>query len=131
MSVAMFSVVIAATWQMSGYTMAMFLAGCAEFLKSCVRPRALTVRTNIKCIVIIVIPMLRPITLSAVNRPGHISLKIFDMVVSMTGPGPAFATDVPAFFMWDTTFRGNNFAQGAAIATILLVSVAVLIVPIW
>ena len=47
----------------------------------------------------------------------------------MTGPGPAFATDVPAFFMWDTTFRGNNFAQGAAIATILLVTVAILVVP--
>ena len=60
---------------------------------------------------------------------GHISLKIFDLVVSMTGPGPAFATDVPAFYMWDTTFRGNNFAEGAAIATILLIMVAVLIVP--
>ena len=47
----------------------------------------------------------------------------------MTGPGPAFATDVPAFFMFDTTFRGNNFAQGAAIATLLLLVVAVLVVP--
>jgi glucose/mannose transport system permease protein len=47
----------------------------------------------------------------------------------MTGPGPAFATDVPAVFMWDTTFRGNNFSQGAAIATILLMTVAILIVP--
>ena len=72
---------------------------------------------------------MRPITLSAVIVLAHISLKIFDLVVSMTGPGPAFATDVPAFFMWDTSFRGNNFAQGAAIATILLLSVAILIVP--
>ena len=68
-------------------------------------------------------------TLSAVIILGHISLKIFDLVVSMTGPGPAFATDVPAFFMFDTTFRGNNFAQGAAIATLLLIVVAVLVVP--
>ncbi|MBI2123391.1 MAG: sugar ABC transporter permease, partial [Armatimonadetes bacterium] len=36
---------------------------------------------------------------------------------------------VPAFFMFDTTFRGNNFAQGAGIAVILLAMVAVLIVP--
>jgi glucose/mannose transport system permease protein len=47
----------------------------------------------------------------------------------MTGPGPAFATDVPAFFMFDTTFRGNNFAQGAAVAILLLLLVAVLVVP--
>jgi glucose/mannose transport system permease protein len=47
----------------------------------------------------------------------------------MTGPGPAFATDVPALYMWETTFRGNNFAQGAAIAVLLLLLVAVLIIP--
>ena len=45
------------------------------------------------------------------------------------GAGPAFATDVPAFYMWDTTFRGNNFAQGAAIAILLLFVVALLIIP--
>ncbi|HPC78293.1 MAG TPA: sugar ABC transporter permease, partial [bacterium] len=32
-------------------------------------------------------------------------------------------------FMYDTTFRGNFFAQGAAIATILLISIAIIIVP--
>jgi len=47
----------------------------------------------------------------------------------MTGPGPGFSSDVPALFMFDTTFRGNNFAQGAGIAVILLVMVAALIVP--
>ena len=77
----------------------------------------------------VIMPMIRPVTLSAIIILGHISLKIFDLVVSMTGPGPAFATDVPAFYMWDTTFRGNNFAQGAAIAIILLIVVALLIVP--
>jgi len=43
--------------------------------------------------------------------------------------GPAFSTDVPAYFMFDTTFRGNFFAQGASIAVVLLVMVAVLVVP--
>ncbi len=77
----------------------------------------------------VILPMIRPVTLSALIVLGHISLKIFDLVVSMTGPGPAFATDVPAFYMWDTTFRGNNFAQGAAIAMLLLLVVALLIIP--
>jgi len=31
--------------------------------------------------------------------------------------------------MFDTTFRGNFFAQGASIAVVLLVMVAVLVVP--
>ncbi len=128
-SLAMISVVIAATWQMSGYTMAMYLAGLRGIPEELREAARVDGASEIQIYQHIIIPLLRPITLSAVIVLGHISLKIFDLVVSMTGPGPAFATDVPAFFMWDTTFRGNNFAQGAAIATILLATVAILVVP--
>ena len=125
----MISVVIAATWQMSGYTMAMYLAGLRGIPDELREAARVDGATEVQIYRHIILPMLRPITLSAVIILGHMSLKIFDLVVSMTGPGPAFATDVPAFFMWDTTFRGNNFAQGAAIAILLLIVVAVLIMP--
>jgi len=109
--------------------MAMYLAGLRGIPDELREAARVDGATEPQILRHIILPLLRPITLSAVIVLGHISLKIFDLVVSMTGPGPAFATDVPAFFMWDTTFRGNNFAQGAAIATILLVMVAVLIIP--
>jgi glucose/mannose transport system permease protein len=128
-SLAMISVVIAATWQMSGYTMAMYLAGLRGIPEELREAARVDGANEFQIYRHIILPLLQPITLSAVIVLGHISLKIFDLVVSMTGPGPAFATDVPAFYMWDTTFRGNNFAEGAAIATILLVMVAILIVP--
>jgi glucose/mannose transport system permease protein len=128
-SLAMISVVIAATWQMSGYVMAMYLAGLRGIPEELREAARVDGATEVQVYRHIILPLMQPITLSAVIVLGHISLKIFDLVVSMTGPGPAFATDVPAFYMWDTTFRGNNFAQGAAIATILLLLVAVLIVP--
>jgi glucose/mannose transport system permease protein len=128
-SLAMISVVIAATWQMSGYTMAMYLAGLRGVPEELREAARVDGASEWQIYRHIIIPLLQPITLSAVIVLGHISLKIFDLVVSMTGTGPAFATDVPAFFMWDTTFRGNNFAQGAAVAMILLIVVAILIVP--
>lgn len=128
-SVAIISLVIAATWQMSGYTMAMYLAGLRGIPDELREAARVDGANEFQILRYILLPLLRPITLSAVIILGHISLKIFDLVVSMTGPGPAFATDVPAFFMWDTTFRGNNFAQGAAIAIILLIMVAVLVIP--
>ncbi len=128
-SLAMLSVVIAATWQMSGYTMAMYLAGLRSIPDELREAARVDGASEFQVYRHIVLPLLQPVTLSAVIVLGHISLKIFDLVVSMTGPGPAFATDVPAFFMYDTTFRGNNFAQGAAIAILLLILVAVLIVP--
>jgi len=128
-SVAMISVVLAATWQMSGYTMALYLAGLNGIPDELREAARVDGASEFQVYRYVVLPILKPITLSAVIILGHMSLKIFDLVVSMTGPGPAFATDVPAFYMFDTTFRGNNFAQGAAIATLLLITVAVLIVP--
>lgn len=128
-SLAMISVVLAATWQMSGYTMAMYLAGLRSVPDELREAARVDGATEVQIYRRIIMPLLAPITLSAVIILGHMSLKIFDLVVSMTGPGPAFATDVPAFFMFDTTFRGNNFAQGAAIAMLLLIIVAVLVVP--
>lgn len=123
------AVVIAATWQMSGYVMAMYLAGLRGISEELREAARVDGATEFQVYRSVLLPLLRPITLGAVIVLGHISLKIFDLVVAMTGPGPGFSSDVPALFMFDTTFRGSNFAQGAGIAVILLVMVALLIVP--
>jgi glucose/mannose transport system permease protein len=127
--VAMLSVVLAATWQMSGYTMALYLAGMRGIPDELREAARVDGASELQIYRYIILPMLNPITLSAVIILGHISLKIFDLVVAMTGPGTGFVTDVPALFMYDTTFRGNHFNQGAGVAIVLLLSVAILIVP--
>ena len=129
MSVAITSLVLAATWQMSGYTMAMYLAGLRAIPDELREAARVDGATEWQITRHVIWPLLRPVTLAAVIILGHISLKIYDLVVSMTGPGPGFATDVPAYFMWETTFEANRFNRGAAIAIVLLVLVAFLIVP--
>lgn len=133
LSAGVVSLVLAATWQMSGYTMAMYLAGLRGIPDELREAARVDGASEMQILWHIILPLLRPITLSAVIILGHISLKIYDLVVAMTGPGIGFSTDVPAFFMWDTTFRGNHFARGSSIAMVLLVLVAVLIIPylIW
>lgn len=128
-SAGVVSLVLAATWQMSGYTMAMYLAGLRGIPDELREAARVDGASELQILWHILLPLLRPITLSAVIILGHISLKIYDLVVAMTGPGIGFSTDVPAFFMWDTTFRGNHFARGASIAIVLLILVAVLIIP--
>ena len=54
--------------------------------------------------------------------------KIFDLVYAMNGPDNSY-TSVPALNMYITSFRGNQFAVGAAIGTILLILVALIVVP--
>lgn len=123
------AVVIAATWQMSGYVMAMYLAGIRGIPSELFEAAQVDGANMWQVYRYIVIPLLRPITLGAVIILGHISLKIFDLIVAMTGSGAGFSCDVPALFMYDTTFRGNHFAQGASIAIILLLMVGILIIP--
>jgi glucose/mannose transport system permease protein len=132
-SAGVVSLVLAAAWQMSGYTMAMYLAGLRGIPDELREAARVDGASEWQLLWHITLPLLRPITLSAIIILGHISLKIYDLVVAMTGPGAGFSTDVPAFFMWDTTFRGNHFARGASIAMVLLILVAVLIIPylVW
>jgi len=132
-SAGVVSLVLAAAWQMSGYTMALYLAGLRGIPDELREAARVDGASEWQILWNIILPLLRPVTLSAVIILGHISLKIYDLVVAMTGPGIGFSTDVPAYFMWDTTFRGNNFARGASIAMVLLIMVASLIIPylVW
>ena len=79
----------------------------------------------------VIFPLLRPVTVSAAVLLIHISLKIFDLVFVMTGNpgGPGYATDMPALYMFQATFKQDLYARGATIATILLILAAVIIVP--
>ncbi|HEX8967326.1 MAG TPA: sugar ABC transporter permease [Chloroflexota bacterium] len=123
------AVVVAATWQMSGYVMALYLAGLRGISNDLREAARVDGASEWQVFRYIILPLLAPITVTAIIILGHISLKIFDLTSAMTGPGPAFADDVPALFMYNTTFQGNHFAQGAAIATLLLVIVSTLIIP--
>jgi len=127
--VALIPVVIAAAWQLTGYTMAMYLAGLRAVPDELRDAARVDGASEVAMYRHIILPMLQPITLSALIILGHISLKIFDLVFTMTGRGTGFVTDVPGIFMFETTFQGNHYAQGAAISIIMLLTVAVVIVP--
>lgn len=127
-NVALIAVVIAAAWQMSGYTMAMYLAGLRGISEELREAGRVDGASEWGIYRYIIFPLLQPITLSAMIILGHISLKIFDLVYSMGG-GDNLYIDMPGINMFFTTFRSNNFGSGAAIAMIMLILVAVVIVP--
>jgi glucose/mannose transport system permease protein len=127
--VAIVAVVIAAVWQMTGFAVAMYLAGLRAIPEEVREAARMDGATEFQIYRKIIIPLLRPITVSVIIIMAHISLKIFDLIYAMTGPGANFVTDVPGVYMFETTFRGNYYANGAAIAIIMLLSVAIFIVP--
>ncbi|QQE81403.1 sugar ABC transporter permease [Alicyclobacillus sp. SO9] len=126
---AMFAVLIASIWQWSGFAMALYLAGLRAIPEEIKESARIDGARSIRMFWSILLPQLRPITTTAVVMLMASSLKVFDLLYAMTGPGANFVTDLPALNMFDTTFKGNQFAQGAAIATVLLVLVLIFIVP--
>lgn len=127
--VALLAVIIAAVWQMTGFSVAMYLAGLRGIPEELKEAARIDGASEFQVYRKVVIPMLAPITVSVVIIMAHISLKIFDLIYAMTGPGANFVTDVPGVYMFETTFRGNYYANGAAIAIIMLLSVAIFIIP--
>ncbi|MGB7537139.1 MAG: sugar ABC transporter permease [Anaerolineales bacterium] len=123
------AVVIAAVWQMAGYTMALYLAGLRSISEELREAARVDGANEWQIFRFIVLPLLQPVSISALVILGHQSLKIFDLISSMTGPGPGFSTDVPAYYMFDTVFRGNNFSRGAAIAIIMLILASIIVIP--
>ena len=126
---AIIPLTIAAIWQMSGFTMALYLAGLRGIPEDLREAARVDGASEWQVFRRITFPLLAPVTLSAVIILGHISLKIFDLIMTMTGGGPGNATDVPGIFMYEITFKSNKYAEGAAAAVVMLVMVAVLIVP--
>lgn len=130
--VAIISVVIAAVWQMTGFALAMYLAGLRNIDDEIREAARIDGCSEFQLYWKVIIPQLKPITMSIIIMMAHISLKIFDLIYAMTGPGANFVTDMPGVYMFETTFRGNYYANGAAIAIIMLLMVAIFILPyLW
>jgi glucose/mannose transport system permease protein len=128
---ALIGIIIAAVWQMSGYTMAMFIAGIRGIPEELREAARVDGCTELGVYRHVVLPQLNPIMLSAMIILGHISLKIFDLVFAMAGPDNA-QTVVPGLLVYTEGFRENAFAKAAAIAMIMLFFVALIIIPyLW
>jgi len=121
------AIAIPAIWQMSGYTMALYLGGLRAIPESLREAARVDGASEIYIYRRIILPLLWPVTLSAMIILGHISLKVFDLIIAVAGK--QVSLDVPAVYMWTTTFDGQFYGRGASIGILLLLSVAVLVIP--
>jgi glucose/mannose transport system permease protein len=128
-NMAIYTVVLAAVWQSSGFVMAMFLAGLRGIDNEIIRAAQIDGASAFKLYHRIIIPMLRPIFLSAFIVLAHLAIKSYDLVVALTNGGPGQATELPATFMYSYTFTRNSMGIGAASATVMLLMIASIIIP--
>jgi glucose/mannose transport system permease protein len=127
--VAIFPVAIAAGWQLSGFVMAMYIGGMATISEEVREAARIDGATEWQVYRQVIIPMLTPVTISLTVLLLHTSLKIFDLVYTMTGTGPGFATDVPAIFVFEMMFKATRYNLASAAAIFMLVAVGCVVIP--
>jgi glucose/mannose transport system permease protein len=127
---AIASIALPAGWALSGYVMALFLAGMRGVPDELREAARVDGANEPRVFWHVVRPMLLPVLMSAVVILAHISLKTFDLFYAIDQGN--LRIDTPALYMWFTSFGGGFYARGATIATLLLFGIAVVIVPyIW
>lgn len=126
---AIYTVVLAAVWQTSGFVMAMFLAGLRGIDNEILKAAQIDGASNWNLYRRIVIPLLRPAFLSAFVILSHLAIKSYDLVIALTGGGPGRATELPATFMYSYTFTRNQMGVGASSAVIMLMTIAAIMIP--
>lgn len=126
---AIYTVVIAAIWQVSGFVMINFLAGLRAINHSTIESAVVDGAGLVRLYTKIVIPQLGPSFFSVFVILGHMAIKSYDLVVALTGGGPGRASELPSTFMYSYTFSRNQMGIGAASAVIMLILISLIIIP--
>lgn len=126
---AIYAVVIAGVWQSSGLVMALMLAGLRGVDEDLWKAARVDGIPTWRVYVSIVLPLLRPVIITAVVLLSIAVVKVYDLVVALTNGGPGTATSVPAKFVMDYLFARQNIGLATAASTVMLLTVLAVLAP--
>ncbi|MGB3339816.1 MAG: sugar ABC transporter permease [Devosia sp.] len=125
----LFALLIAGLWHGTGFCMVLMLAGLRgvdeEIWKAARIDGIPTWRTYVS----IVIPMMRGVVITAIVIIGSGIVRLYDLVVALTNGGPGISSEVPAKYVFNYMFSGGNIGQGLAGATMMLLTVLIIMIP--
>ena len=125
----MFGLLISGLWQGTGLIMVILLAGLRGIDEDIWRAARIDGIGTVKTYIRIIIPMMRPVFVTALVLIAAGIIKIYDLVVAQTDGGPGIASEVPAKYVMNYMFGAQNLGQGFAASTMMLVSVIVILIP--
>ncbi|MEM9710084.1 MAG: sugar ABC transporter permease [Pseudomonadota bacterium] len=128
-NIAIFGILIAGIWQGSGFIMVLMLAGLRGIDEDIWKASRVDGIPVWKTYIFVIIPMMRPVFVTALVIITSGIIKVYDLVVAQTSGGPGIATEVPAKYVIEKMFQSQNLAQGFAASTMMLLSVLVVLIP--
>jgi glucose/mannose transport system permease protein len=127
--IVIYGILIAGLWQGTGLIMCLMLAGLRGIDEDIWKAARVDGIPTWKTYLLVVIPMMRPVFITTLVIITSGIVKLYDLVVAQTGGGPGVASEVPAKYVYDFMFRAQNLGQGFAASTMMLLSVAIVVIP--
>ncbi|MEK9702885.1 MAG: sugar ABC transporter permease [Deltaproteobacteria bacterium] len=127
--IAIFGVMLAALWQGSGLVMVLMLAGLRGIDQEIWKAAKIDGIPAWKTYLLIVIPMMRPVFITALVLITSGIIRVYDLVVAQTSGGPGLATEMPAKYVYDYMFRAQNLGQAFSASTMMLLAVLTVVIP--
>jgi glucose/mannose transport system permease protein len=127
--IVIYGVLIAGLWQGTGLVMCLMLAGLRGIDEDIWKASRVEGIPTWKTYLFIIIPMMRPVFITTLVIITAGIVKLYDLVVAQTGGGPGIASEVPAKYVYDMMFLAQNLGQGFAASTIMLLTVAIILIP--
>ncbi|UVI30088.1 carbohydrate ABC transporter permease [Paenibacillus spongiae] len=119
-SVAMYALYFVALWQYLGYHTLIQFTGIQNIPADIYEAAKIDGADGLKADWYITLPMNIPIIKISIVLAFIGSLQAFDMIMVMTGGGPAHATDVISTHMYNMSFLSMKYGYGSAIAAFLV-----------
>jgi glucose/mannose transport system permease protein len=127
--IVIYGILIAGLWQGTGLVMCLMLAGLRGIDEDIWKATRVDGIPMWKAYIFIVIPMMRPVFVTTIVIITSGIVRLYDLVVAQTGGGPGIASEVPAKYVYDLMFSAQNLGQGFAASTMMLLTVAIIVVP--
>jgi glucose/mannose transport system permease protein len=127
--IVIYGILIAGLWQGTGLIMCLMLAGLRGIDEDIWKAARVDGIPTWKTYLFIIIPMMRPVFVTTLVLITSGIVKLYDLVVAQTSGGPGIASEVPAKYVYDMMFLGQNLGQGFAASTMMLLTVAIILIP--
>lgn len=128
-SIVIYGILIAGLWQGTGLVMCLMLAGLRGIDEDIWKASRVDGIPTWKTYLLIIIPMMRPVFITTLVIITSGIVKVYDLVVAQTSGGPGIASEVPAKYVYDYMFQAQNLGQGFAASTMMLLTVAIIVIP--
>ena len=126
---SIYTIVIAGVWQSSGFIMAIFLAGLRSVDDEIIKAAKIDGAGVVSIYTKIILPMMRPVFMSAVLILVHLAIKSYDLVIALTSGGPGTSSDMPAVFMTQFAFHRSEIGLASSSAIMMFLTVTAIVIP--